>query len=131
MLLIPAVLVVGGILALVLYLEKASPPYQPFDALQNKFYRDFATHQLIDACMERARNRSPAPCSSAFGMASSVMSMTGARLSWRTRDERRDRAARPFLRRVRARANLRVSKGPDLAAMLARAHYAGSLTGSA
>jgi hypothetical protein len=51
MLLIPAVLIVGGILALVLYLEKASPPYQPFDALQDEFYRDFATHQLIDACM--------------------------------------------------------------------------------
>jgi hypothetical protein len=51
MLLIPVVLVIGGILALVLYLEKTSPPYQPFDALQDKFYRGFATHQLIDACM--------------------------------------------------------------------------------
>jgi hypothetical protein len=51
MLLIPAVLIVGGILALVLYFEKTSPPYQPFDALQDEFYRGFATHQLIDACM--------------------------------------------------------------------------------
>ena len=51
MLLIPAVLIVGGILALVLYLEKTSPPYQPFDAVQDEFYRGFATHQLIDACM--------------------------------------------------------------------------------
>ena len=51
MLLIPAVLIVGGILAVVLYLEKTSPPYQPFDALQDEFYRGFATHQLIDACM--------------------------------------------------------------------------------
>ena len=51
MLLIPAVLIVGGILALVLYPEKTSPPYQPFDALQAEFYRGFATHQLIDACM--------------------------------------------------------------------------------
>ena len=51
MLLIPAVLIVGGILALVLYLEKTSPPYQPFDALQDEFYRGFATHELIDACM--------------------------------------------------------------------------------
>jgi hypothetical protein len=45
MLLIPAVLIVGGILAVVLYLEKTSPPYQPFDALQDEFYRSFATHQ--------------------------------------------------------------------------------------
>jgi hypothetical protein len=29
MLLIPVVLVIGGFLALVLYLEKTSPPYQP------------------------------------------------------------------------------------------------------
>ena len=28
MLLIPVVLIIGGILALVLYLEKTSPPYQ-------------------------------------------------------------------------------------------------------
>src|SRR5277367_2194783 len=51
MLLIPAALIVGAILALVLYLEKTSPPYQPFDAFQDEFYRAFATHQLIDACM--------------------------------------------------------------------------------
>jgi hypothetical protein len=73
MLLIPAVLIVGGILALVLYLEKASPPYQPFDALQNKFYRDFAHTSSSTPAWWRARNRSPAPCSSAFGMASSVI----------------------------------------------------------
>jgi hypothetical protein len=46
MLLIPAVLIVGGILALVLYLEKTSPPYQPFDALQDEFYRSFASANL-------------------------------------------------------------------------------------
>jgi hypothetical protein len=51
MLLIPAVLIVGGILALVLYLEKTCPQYQPFDALQDEFRRCFVTHQLIDACM--------------------------------------------------------------------------------
>jgi len=51
MLLITAVLIVSGILAFVLYLEKTSPPYQPFDALQDEFYRGFATHQLIEACM--------------------------------------------------------------------------------
>ena len=42
MVLIPAVLILGGILALVLSLEKTSPPYQPFDALQDEFYRSFA-----------------------------------------------------------------------------------------
>jgi hypothetical protein len=69
MLLIPAVLIVGGILALVLYLEKTSPPYQPFDAFQDEFYRSFATHRLINACMVAGEDRSPARCLSAFGMA--------------------------------------------------------------
>ena len=51
MVLIPAVLIVGGILALVGISKRHVPQYQPFDALQDEFRRGFATHQLIDACM--------------------------------------------------------------------------------
>ena len=72
MLLIPAVLIVGGILALVLYLEKTSPPYQPFDALQDEFYRAFATHQLIDACMVTGEEVLARALLVSIGMISSV-----------------------------------------------------------
>ena len=72
MLLIPAVLIVGGILALVLYLEKTLRRISHSMLFRMSFIGALPRTSSSTPAWWRARNCSPAPCSLAFGMTSSV-----------------------------------------------------------